>query len=39
MSSGEWYALLRKCFAGLGEDTEAVTGLMGANAERVYELS
>jgi len=36
--SAEWYAVLRKCFAELGEDEEAMTGLMGGNAQSVYDL-
>ncbi len=36
--SSEWYTVLRKCFADLGEDGDAMSGLMGGNAAGVYEL-
>lgn len=38
ISNGEWYAVLRKCVAELGEGVEEMTGVMGANAAAVYDL-
>lgn len=38
ISNGEWYAVLRKCVAELGEGVEEMTGVMGANAAGVYDL-
>lgn len=38
ISNGEWYAVLRKCVAELGEGMEEMTGVMGANAAGVYDL-
>jgi len=38
VSSEEWYAMLRKCFADLSEGEEAMSGLMGGNAAGVYGL-
>ena len=36
--SSEWYAVLRKCLAELGEDEMAMTAIMGGNAADVHEL-
>jgi hypothetical protein len=36
--AGEWYTVLRKCITELGEDEEAVTGVLGGNAGTVYAL-
>ncbi|ORY21479.1 hypothetical protein BCR39DRAFT_553579 [Naematelia encephala] len=36
--SGEWYALLRKSVAELGEGEEAMSDIMGGNAAGVYQL-
>ncbi len=33
-----WYALLRKCISELGEEGDAMTAIMGKNAEEVYGL-
>lgn len=38
ISNGEWYAVLRKCVAELGQGVEEMTGVMGANAAGVYDL-
>jgi predicted TIM-barrel fold metal-dependent hydrolase len=38
ISTDEWYAVLRKVISELGEDGEAMTGVMGRNAAEVYDL-
>ncbi|CAK9784317.1 hypothetical protein CC85DRAFT_284854 [Cutaneotrichosporon oleaginosum] len=38
VSGAAWYALLRKCVSELGEESEAMTAIMGKNAEEVYGL-
>ncbi|WWD21977.1 hypothetical protein CI109_106465 [Kwoniella shandongensis] len=39
IANGEWYTILRKVVSELGEGVEEMTGVMGDNAKRVYELA
>lgn len=38
IEGAEWYALVRKCIAELGEDQQAMTAVMGSNAAAYYSL-
>lgn len=38
ISGAAWYSLLRKCVSELGEEHEAMTAIMGANAVKLYDL-
>jgi hypothetical protein len=38
ISETEWYAVLRKAVTELGEGAEAVDGIFGATAAKVYDL-
>ncbi|EIW68676.1 hypothetical protein TREMEDRAFT_69133 [Tremella mesenterica DSM 1558] len=37
VKQGEWYAILRKCIAELGEDKFAMSAIMGSTASGLYE--
>lgn len=39
VSESEWYAVLRKAVTELGEGAEAVEGIFGATATKVYDLA
>ena len=38
ISVGEWYAVLRRCLAEMGEGEPAMSEVMGGNAMKVYGL-
>lgn len=38
VSSDKWYGILRKAITELGETQEAVDGIFGINAAKVYQL-
>ncbi|RSH79393.1 uncharacterized protein EHS24_001439 [Apiotrichum porosum] len=38
VQGAEWYALLRKCIAEMGQDAAAMTDIMGRNATEYYKL-
>jgi predicted RNA-binding protein with TRAM domain len=39
VGEGEWYAVLRKAVTELGEGAEAVEGIFGATAAKVYDIA
>lgn len=39
IAESEWYAVLRKAVTELGEGSEAVVGIFGGTASKVYDLA